>query len=73
MQGCYYDLPVQVFEEVGYDITSRVKEEDFIESVSREHRVKLYIVSGVPEDTIFETHTRKEISVRGTSEYFSKT
>lgn len=56
-------LTLKVYEEVGYDMSSLVKEENYVETVAREQRVKLYIVAGVPEDTIFETHTRKEISV----------
>lgn len=56
-------LNLKVFEEVGYDMASKVNENDCIESVAKERRVKLYIVSGVPEDTSFETHTRGEISV----------
>ena len=36
--------------------------EDWVEVVSHGQLVRLYIVPGVSEDTIFETRTRKEIS-----------
>lgn len=38
-------------------------EDDWLEVMMREQRIRLYIVPGVPEDTLFETKTRKEISV----------
>ncbi len=41
-----------------------MKEEDSIETVFREQKIKLYIVSGIAEDTPVQPRTRKEISVR---------
>ncbi|KAL7750502.1 mRNA-decapping enzyme subunit 2 [Sorochytrium milnesiophthora] len=65
----------EVMEETGFDMTpylittgySRTTsddgpEPDFIEIIVNEQRVRLYIALGVPEDTHFETRTRKEIS-----------
>lgn len=53
----------QVFEETSFDIRSYLKEEDAIELVVREQKIKLYIIVGVPEDAEFSPRTRKEISV----------
>lgn len=35
----------------------------YVELVIKEQKIRLYFVPGVKEDTIFETRTRKEISV----------
>lgn len=37
-------------------------EDDYLEVMMKEQRIRLYIVPGVREDTLFETKTRKEIS-----------
>ncbi|KAI5807007.1 hypothetical protein EDC01DRAFT_10082 [Geopyxis carbonaria] len=52
----------ETYEETGYDLTGMVAEGDFVEINMREQNVKLYIAPGIPEDTYFETQTRKEIS-----------
>jgi len=52
----------EVMEETGYDISEFVKEGDYIELLIKEQRIRLYIVTGIPEDTHFEPQTRKEIS-----------
>ncbi|KAF9426111.1 mRNA-decapping enzyme subunit 2 [Podila epigama] len=52
----------EVWEETGFDISSRIKDEDYVELTKNDQRIRLYIIKGVPEDTIFETQTRKEIS-----------
>lgn len=53
----------EVFEETGFDISMHgAKDDDFIELSSSEQKVKLFIVSGVDEKTIFTPQTRKEIS-----------
>ena len=44
------------------DVSHLIKEEDFIEIVMQEQKTRLYIVSGLPEDTPMLTLTRKEIS-----------
>lgn len=38
-------------------------EDDYIEIMMKEQRIRLYIVPGVSEQTLFEPKTRKEISV----------
>ncbi|KAG0091019.1 mRNA-decapping enzyme subunit 2 [Podila epicladia] len=52
----------EVWEETGFDISSRVTNEDYVELTKNDQRIRLYIIKGVPEDTVFETQTRKEIS-----------
>eukprot|EP01105_Mastigella_eilhardi_P006727 TRINITY_DN18290_c0_g1_i1.p1 TRINITY_DN18290_c0_g1~~TRINITY_DN18290_c0_g1_i1.p1 ORF type:complete len:339 (+),score=86.98 TRINITY_DN18290_c0_g1_i1:33-1019(+) len=51
----------EVNEEIGFDITSKAKEEFMLEVTVRQQKVKLYIVPDVPEDTHFCTKTRYEI------------
>jgi mRNA-decapping enzyme subunit 2 len=63
----------EVYEEIGYDLTPHLREPDHIEVVIREQKIKLYIVAGIPEDTIFEPKTRKEISVSITIRIFAGT
>lgn len=38
-------------------------DDDYLEIMMKEQRIRMYIVPGVPEDTLFEPKTRKEISV----------
>ncbi|KAF9386430.1 mRNA-decapping enzyme subunit 2 [Podila verticillata] len=52
----------EVWEETGFDISSRLTDEDYVELTKNDQRIRLYIIKGVPEDTVFETQTRKEIS-----------
>lgn len=52
----------EVYEEIGFDISSMITERDFIEVVVMEKTTRLYIVKGIPEQTHFHTRTRKEIS-----------
>ncbi|GMH40364.1 hypothetical protein BSKO_08268 [Bryopsis sp. KO-2023] len=51
----------EVFEETGYDINGRTNSKDFIEVHAGPQRIKLYIVTDVPEDTCFEPLAQKEI------------
>jgi len=55
----------EVYEEVGFDTSHLINEEDTITATinnnDNEQTIKLYIIAGVPEDTVFETQTRKEI------------
>lgn len=53
-----------MLEETGYDLTDRLRREDNVKLIIREQAVTLFFVTGVPEDTVFQTRTRKEISVR---------
>ncbi|KAM0789866.1 hypothetical protein ACM66B_006712 [Microbotryomycetes sp. NB124-2] len=67
----------EVYEETGYDASwafspeqlqqgyvERAGERDpfYVEVVIREQKLRLYFIPNVPEDTVFETRTRKEIS-----------
>ncbi|ORZ17993.1 DCP2-domain-containing protein [Absidia repens] len=52
----------EVLEETGYDISPLLRKNEYIEITMREQRIRLYIISGVPEDTPFTPQTRKEIS-----------
>lgn len=52
----------EVLEETGYDLSAKLRREDNIQLTFHEQAVTLFIVTGVPEDTVFQTRTRKEIS-----------
>lgn len=52
----------EVLEETGFDCSDLLDPEDFIEFEMNDQRMTLYIVTDVPEDTVFQTQTRKEIS-----------
>jgi mRNA-decapping enzyme subunit 2 len=51
----------EVLEEVGYDISEWVDPDLYIEHQWQEQTVRLYVVPGVPDDTVFQTRTKKEI------------
>lgn len=53
----------EVREETGFDCESFAKKEHFVDMTMRDQNLKLFIVPGIPEDTVFECQTRKEISV----------
>lgn len=59
----FYLIPGKVLEETGYDLTSQIRQSDCVEMTIKEQRITLYIVGNVPEDYVFRTRTRKEISV----------
>lgn len=53
----------EVLEETGFDMTPHVTTDQFfVDSFTSGRHCRIYFVPGVPEDTIFETLTRKEIS-----------
>jgi len=53
----------EVMEETGFDISQHgANDRDFIEMVLGEQKIKLFVVTGVSEDTAFVPQTRKEIS-----------
>jgi mRNA-decapping enzyme subunit 2 len=53
----------EVYEETGFDISLHgANDKDFVEMVLGEQKVKLFVVAGVSEDTVFVPQTRKEIS-----------
>lgn len=52
----------EVDEEVGFNISGMIDPEAFIElQIGNYPTLRLYIVTGVPEATVFETRTKKEI------------
>lgn len=53
----------EVLEETGYNLAGMVHEGDHVEINMREQNMRLYIATGVPEETVFQPKTRKEISV----------
>jgi hypothetical protein len=50
-----------VFEETGFDVSIYVRENEYIERVINDQRMRLYIIAGINEDIKFTTQTRKEI------------
>jgi mRNA-decapping enzyme subunit 2 len=54
---------MQVLEETGCDVSKLLKLDDHIEVSIGQQRVRLYIITGVKEDTVFAPQTKKEISV----------
>ncbi|KAF9916895.1 mRNA-decapping enzyme subunit 2 [Lobosporangium transversale] len=52
----------KVWEETGFDLTDKINDNDYVEQTIKDQRIRLYIVKGVPESTVFEPQTRKEIS-----------
>jgi len=53
----------EVMEETNFDISQHgANDRDFIEMVLGEQKIKLFVVTGVSEDTVFVPQTRKEIS-----------
>jgi mRNA-decapping enzyme subunit 2 len=52
----------ETLEETGYDATANCKAEDFLVVMENGKVAQLYIAPNVPEKTVFETLTRKEIS-----------
>lgn len=55
----------ETYEETGFDCSQMVDPEslDWMELSVREQTMRLYIVPGISKATVFETQTRKEISV----------
>ncbi|CAM0942846.1 unnamed protein product [Alopecurus aequalis] len=52
----------EVLEETGCDVSKLLKLDDHIEVSIGQQRVRLYIIAGVKEDTVFAPQTKKEIS-----------
>lgn len=51
----------EVKEEIGFDILPYANEKLFIAKNANGQTTKLFIVAGVPENTLFETQTRNEV------------
>ena len=54
----------EAWEETGLDLAGRINPNVFLEAVFNQTKVKLFIVTDVPEDFDFQAQTRGEISVR---------
>ncbi|XP_058094449.1 mRNA-decapping enzyme subunit 2-like [Magnolia sinica] len=52
----------EVLEETGFDVSKLLKRDDYIEVTIGQQRVRLYIITGVKENTVFAPLTKKEIS-----------
>lgn len=53
----------EVLEETGFDLSALIDDNTFyVDSMSGGRYSRIFVVTGVPENTIFETRTRKEIS-----------
>lgn len=53
----------EVLEETGFDLTRYVDESThFIDSMTQGRLNRIFVVPGIPEDSLFKTLTRKEIS-----------
>ncbi|RZC76356.1 hypothetical protein C5167_000431 [Papaver somniferum] len=53
----------EVLEETGFNTSKLLKVDDFIEVTVGEQRVRLFIVVGAKDDTVFAPQTKKEISL----------
>ncbi|KAJ3153665.1 mRNA-decapping enzyme subunit 2 [Geranomyces michiganensis] len=51
----------EVQEETGFDIGPYLRVNEYVERTIKGQRIRLYILTGVPEDTVFMPQTRKEI------------
>lgn len=51
----------EVLEETGFDISDIIDKNEYIESNINDQVLRLYIISGVQENTKFQPKTRKEI------------
>jgi mRNA-decapping enzyme subunit 2 len=54
----------EVFEETGFDVSTYIRSNEYIERVINDQRMRLYIISGINENIQFTTQTRKEIGVK---------
>jgi ADP-ribose pyrophosphatase YjhB (NUDIX family) len=52
----------EVAEETGFNAENHLKEDDHLVVLHDGKKIKLYIATNVPENTVFSTKTRKEIS-----------
>lgn len=51
----------EVFEETGYDISDKLKEDQYLEIQINDQTIRLYIITGVSMSENFEPRTRREI------------
>lgn len=55
----------EVYEETGFDIRALIREKLYLEANVRDTNVRMYLIVGVAEETVFEPKTRNEIRVSG--------
>jgi hypothetical protein len=53
----------EVEEEIGFDVSGRLVEEDYLEATRGGQYSRLYIIPDVPESTCFMTQTKGEIGM----------
>jgi hypothetical protein len=53
----------KVFEEIGFDCSPYLRENEYLERKIHDQNVRLYMISGIDESEEFITQTRKEIGV----------
>lgn len=51
----------EVYEEIGYDISAKMLRNTVLDMSTKARDSKLFVVTNVPEQTLFETQTRNEI------------
>lgn len=51
----------EVHEEIDFDVSPYIDENNTVVVKMGEQHMKLFIIPGIPEDTVFETLTRQEI------------
>lgn len=51
----------EVLEETGYDISDKLKEDQYLEIQINDQTIRLYIITGVSKTENFEPRTRREI------------
>lgn len=56
--------PSQVYEETGFDVTDKIVEGDFVETVHSQNRTKLYIVADVDEQVRFPLSSASASDIR---------
>jgi 8-oxo-dGTP pyrophosphatase MutT (NUDIX family) len=54
---------MKVFEEIGFDCSPYLRENEYLERKIHDQNVRLYMISGIDESEEFITQTRKEIGV----------
>lgn len=53
----------KVLEETGYNLCGKIQRQHRIDLCVKQQPVTLFVVPGIPENFVFRTQTRKEISV----------
>ena len=51
----------EVLEETGFDISGKINPDAFLQTIINDQQVWLYLIPGVPKDTVFAPRTKCEI------------